>query len=128
LPSPAFGGVIAFVFGDLIIIPILNIYRKYYTRSVSLYLLAASYTTMALAGLIVSTLFAFAHLVPGHRSVGVFTTAIGWDANTYINIAFLALVIPMLVRFLRTGGIAMLKMMGGAPDDAHAHHRMISSE
>ena len=48
-----FGGAIAFIFGDLIIIPILNIYRKYYSARVAAYLLAVSYVTMVAAGLAV---------------------------------------------------------------------------
>src|SRR5256886_3130852 len=46
----SFGGVIAFIFADLIIIPILNIYRKYYGGAVALYLLVVSYSAPALAG------------------------------------------------------------------------------
>ena len=43
----SFGGVISFIFGDLIILPILNIYRKYYGGRMALYLLAVSYVAMA---------------------------------------------------------------------------------
>src|SRR5205823_11574742 len=46
----SFGGVIAFIFADLIVIPILNIYRKYYGGRVSLFLFATFYAAMALAG------------------------------------------------------------------------------
>src|SRR6266571_3334065 len=49
----SFGGVIAFIFADLIVLPILNIYRKYYGRRVSLFLLGTFYLTMAAAGLLV---------------------------------------------------------------------------
>src|SRR5437660_4079907 len=46
----SFGGVISFIFADLIILPILNIYRKYYGGPTALYLLAVSYAAIALAG------------------------------------------------------------------------------
>src|SRR6266702_1099494 len=49
----SFGGVVAFIFADLIILPILNIYRKYYGTKVSAFLLVTFYATMVLAGLIV---------------------------------------------------------------------------
>jgi uncharacterized protein len=49
----SFGGVLAFIFADLIILPILNVYRKYYGRRVSAFLLATSYAAMAAAGLLV---------------------------------------------------------------------------
>ena len=46
----SFGGVVAFVFADLIIVPILVIYRKYYGTTMMLFILAAFYATMAAAG------------------------------------------------------------------------------
>jgi uncharacterized membrane protein YraQ (UPF0718 family) len=49
----SFGGVAAFIFADLIILPILNIYRKYYGRRMSLFLLATFYASMVAAGLVV---------------------------------------------------------------------------
>jgi uncharacterized membrane protein YraQ (UPF0718 family) len=111
----SFGGVIAFVFGDLIIIPILDIYRKYYGGAVSLYLLLVSYATMVGAGLAVGGLFHALRAVPGSRNVGAFSTTIAWDVNTYVDIAFLALAAVLLVRFLRTGGMHMLRAMQAPP-------------
>jgi len=46
----SFGGVIAFIFADLVILPILNIYRKYYGARVSVYLFVVSYAAMVSAG------------------------------------------------------------------------------
>ena len=51
-------------------------------------------------------------LVPGSRNVTAYAMAISWDATTFLNIAVLALIALLLVRFLRTGGIGMLRMMG----------------
>ena len=42
--------------------------------------------------------------------------AITWNYTTWLNIAFLILTAVLLIRFVRTGGIPMLKMMGGSPD------------
>ena len=67
----SFGGVIAFIFADLIVLPILNIYRKYYGRRMSLYLFATFYLTMAAAGLIVEALFGLLGLVPTTRNASV---------------------------------------------------------
>src|SRR5437762_4124741 len=53
----SFGGVISFIFADLIILPILDIYRRYYGGRMSLYLLATSYGAMVLAGLVVGGAF-----------------------------------------------------------------------
>ena len=48
----SFGGVISFIFADLIVIPILNIYRKYYGRRMMIFLFVTSYAAMASAGLV----------------------------------------------------------------------------
>jgi uncharacterized protein len=111
-----FSGAIAFIFGDLIILPILNIYRKYYSARVAAYLFVVSYATMVAAGLIVGGLFSALGWVPGNRNVAALSSAITWDATTYLNIAMLVLIALLLVRFLRTGGVGMLRMMGMPPE------------
>jgi uncharacterized protein len=116
-----FGGAIAFVFGDLLIIPILNIYRKYYGTRVAAYLAAVSYVTMVVAGLAVGVMFTALGWVPGNRNVAAFSTSIAWDATTFLNIAVLVGIGLLLVRFLRTGGVAMLRMMN-MPAEHMAHH------
>jgi uncharacterized protein len=117
----SFAGVISFIFADLIIIPILNIYRKYYTGRVSVYLFAVSYATMVLAGLAIGGLFTLLHLTPTNRAVTVFQTTISWNADTFLDIAFLVLIALLAIRFLRTGGIEMLRMMEQKPDTTHVH-------
>jgi uncharacterized membrane protein YraQ (UPF0718 family) len=54
----SFGGVIAFIFADLIVIPILNIYRKYYGLKMAGFLFATFYVAMAVAALIVDLISA----------------------------------------------------------------------
>jgi YHS domain-containing protein/uncharacterized membrane protein YraQ (UPF0718 family) len=112
----SFGGVIAFIFADLIIIPILNIYRKYYGGRMSLYLLGTSYVAMVLAGLIVGGLFQVLGLTPAHHFIAVFQTQPSWNYNTFLNIAFLALAAFLGWRFLRTGGLDMLRAMDRPPE------------
>jgi hypothetical protein len=114
-----FGGVIAFIFADLIILPILNIYRRYYGRRVAVYLFVVSYLTMAFAGLVVGLLFNVSGLTPTDRNITVFDTSVTWNYDTFLNIGFLLLIAAMLVRFLRTGGIEMLRMME-IPEKHHA--------
>ncbi len=116
-----FGGAIAFIFGDLIILPILNIYRKYYSARVAVYLFVISYVTMVAAGLIVGAIFSALGSVPGNRNVTALDSTISWDATTYLDFAVLAVIALLLVRFLRTGGIGMLRMME-MPADQMAHH------
>lgn len=115
----SFAGVISFIFADLIIIPVLNIYRKYYTIRVSAYLFAVSYATMVVAGLAISGLFTVLHLTPTHRAITVFQTTISWNADTFLDIAFLVVIALLAIRFLRTGGVEMLRMMDQKPDATH---------
>ena len=113
----SFGGVIAFIFGDLIIIPILNIYRRYYGGRMSLYLLAVSYGAMVVAGLVVGAVFQVLGLTPAHHLITAFQARPEWNYTTYLNIAFLILAAGLGWRFLRTGGPEMLRMMEASPDD-----------
>ncbi|HEV3212035.1 MAG TPA: permease [Acidimicrobiales bacterium] len=118
----SFGGVISFIFADLIILPILVIYRKYYGTKMMLFILASFYVTMVLAGYVVEILFGVLGLVPTVRDAKVGVVAIQWDYTTVLNIFALVVAAALLVRFFRTDGVAMLKMMGGSPDGDHAHH------
>jgi len=120
----SFGGVVAFIFADLLIAPILNIYRKYYGARMALFLLGTFYAAMAAAGYVVELAFGALGLVPSRASAKVPDQGVSWDYTTWLNIAFLILAAILVARFARTGGVAMLKMMGGAPEPAgggHAH-------
>ena len=118
----SFGGVVAFIFADLIILPILVIYRKYYGTRMMLVLLGTFYVTMVIAGYIVEFLFGGLGLIPAERAARVAEEGIRWNYTTVLNIVFLLLAAALLVRFFRSGGRSMLKMMGGSPDAGeHAH-------
>ncbi|MBV2154866.1 permease [Kitasatospora sp. SUK 42] len=119
----SFGGVVAFIFADLLILPILNIYRKYYGARMALFLLGTFYTAMVLAGYFVELVFGGLGLVPNQRQAEIPMSGVEWNYTTWLNIAFLLLAAALLFRFLRTGGRAMLRMMGGTPDaPTHAGH------
>jgi len=120
----SFGGVVAFIFADLLILPILAIYRKYYGTRMTLVLLGTFYAAMVGAGYLVELLFGAAGLIPQQRSATVMAEGISWNYTTWLNIAFLIVAGVLIVRFFRTGGRDMLHMMGGSPDAAtgHDHH------
>ena len=118
----SFGGVVAFIFADLIILPIINIYRKYYGWRMALYITATFYAAMVVAGYAVELLFGVAGLVPSERNATVPDSGVSWNYTTWLNIVFLLLAAALLLRFVRTGGIAMLRMMGGGPDQDDAGH------
>jgi len=107
----SFGGVIAFIFADLIVLPILNIYRKYYGRRMSLFLLGTFYLTMAAAGLAVDLVFEALGLVPQTRNAKVVEASFTLNYTTVLNLLFLLLAAVLVVRFLRTKGLEMLRMM-----------------
>jgi uncharacterized membrane protein YraQ (UPF0718 family) len=118
----SFGGVIAFIFADLLVLPILNIYRKYYGIKMMFVLLGTFYAAMVAAGYMIEILFSAANLIPAHRSAMVMEAGISWNYTTWLNIVFLILAALLIVRFLRTGGIPMLRMMSGSPDSEHEGH------
>ena len=120
----SFGGVISFIFADLIIVPLIVIYAKYYGRRMALKLTGIFYVTMVAAGYVVELVFTPLHLTPsGARHASVGADGVSWNYTSWLNIAFLLLALALVVRFLRTGGRHMLSMMGGAPDEMehHAH-------
>lgn len=113
----SFGGVISFIFADLIILPILNIYRKYYGLKMAAFIAGSFYLTMVLAGYIVEAIFAVLHLTPTIRDARVTEAAITLNYTTYLNIVFLLIAGALVARFYLTGGRSMLRMMNGGPDD-----------
>jgi len=122
----SFGGVIAFIYADLVILPILNIYRKYYGTRMMLTLLGTFYAAMAAAGYLIELLFGTTSLIPKQRNATVMQAAISWNYTTWLNIAFLVIAAILIARFITSGGLPMVRMMGGSPDagrdDIHESH------
>ncbi|MBO0702086.1 MAG: permease [Candidatus Dormibacteraeota bacterium] len=124
----SFGGVVSFIFADLIILPIVNIHRKYYGWRMSLYVLGLSYVAMALAGFLIEILFQALGIVPQHFHVAVLTSHPSWNATTILDLLAFVVIGVLGWRFLRTGGPEMLRMMSaphtasGDHDHSHAHH------
>jgi uncharacterized membrane protein YraQ (UPF0718 family) len=118
----SFGGVISFIFADLLILPILNIYRKYYGTKMMLTLLGTFYVAMVVAGYIIELIFGTANLIPRERNAMVMSAGISWNYTTWLNIAFLVIAALLVVRFFTSGGMPMLRMMGGSPDPQDDHH------
>lgn len=107
----SFGGVISFIFADLIVFPILRIYYKYYGLKMAALLFGTFYAAMAGAGYLVEIIFAILHLTPHVRNATVLEAAVHWNYTSVLNIIFLVLAAALVWRFLRTGGPMMLKMM-----------------
>ena len=103
----SFGGVLPFILADLIVLPILDIYRKYYGWRMMWVILGTFYVAMASASLLVELIFNVLGLVPVHR------------AATVLDVSFLELAAVLVWRFFQTGGLRMLRMMDMSPDAMH---------
>jgi uncharacterized membrane protein YraQ (UPF0718 family) len=120
----SFGGVIAFIFGDLIVLPLLDIYRRYYGLKAAALMFVAFYLAMALAGLVVEGLFALLHLTPTRNAAAAMAPMFAWDATTWLDVGAIAIAAVLGWRFMTTGGPAMLKAMNapmGHDPDRHCH-------
>lgn len=107
----SFGDVMAFIFADLIVLPILNIYRKYCGPRMTAFLAVTFYVAMVGAAYVVEVVFGALGLIPTERNALVVEAGITLNYTTVSNIAFLALAGVLVIRFLRTGGRGMLAMM-----------------
>ena len=118
----SFGGVVAFIFGDLIIIPILNIYRKYYGMRMSVFLFLTFYTSMVLAAFAVEILFGAFGWIPQVRHLDITHAAFSWNYTTWLNLLALALAGWLYIRYRKTGGPEMMKAMSTEESCGHHHH------
>jgi uncharacterized membrane protein YraQ (UPF0718 family)/YHS domain-containing protein len=85
----SFGGVVSFLFADLITLPLLLIYRKYYGRRLALRLFVWFYLVIAASALITEALFHALGWVPTERPHTIVETHFAWNYTTFLNIAFL---------------------------------------
>ena len=85
----SFGGVMSFIFADLIALPLLFIYRRYYGGRLALKLLLTFWVVMSAAGLAVEYLFLGVGIVPETRPAAVVPTEFTWNYTTFLNIVFL---------------------------------------
>lgn len=83
----SFGGVVSFIFADLIALPLLLVYRNFYGTRVALALLGVFWLVMSGAGLATGEIFGAAGLVPRTRPISIAPEHIGWNATTALNIA-----------------------------------------
>jgi uncharacterized protein len=85
----SFGGVVAFIFADLIALPLVLIYRKYYGTAMTVRIFLSFWGVMAAAGIIVEGLFGAFGAIPTHRPETIVVTHFSWNYTTFLNIVFL---------------------------------------
>jgi len=117
----SFGGVISFIYADLLILPILNIYRKYYGIAMTVFLTMSSYVAIVLAGFFTEVLFGWLHLIPTTRHALEMSSGISLNYTTVLNMIFVILAMLLVTRFYKTGGIKMLRMMNSHAERHHEH-------
>jgi uncharacterized membrane protein YraQ (UPF0718 family)/YHS domain-containing protein len=119
----SFSGVIAFVYADLIVVPIVLIYRKYYGGRVTARLVAIMFATMVGAALIVDGIFSALDLVPTHRPSieSISERDIAWNYTTFLNIVFFVVAAALIGLTLRRG--AKDPVCGMSVDRDKAPHR-----
>jgi YHS domain-containing protein len=101
----SFSGVIAFIYADLIIIPIVIAYTKYYGRELTARLVAIMFAAMVLAALAVDGIFSAGGLVPSKRPSieSISSRGVSWNYTTFLNIVFLVIAASLFALTLRRG-------------------------
>ena len=99
----SFGGVIAFIYADLIIVPLILVYGKYYGRRAATYITLVLFASMVIAGLIVDLLFSALHLIPtGPRPANALSQAhFAWNYTTWLDFLALAIAVFLTASYFR---------------------------
>lgn len=87
----SFGGVVSFIFADLISLPLLLIYRKFYGGRMTLRMLAVFWGVMSLAGLITEGIFRIFGGVPTIRPTIIASNSFGFNYTTILDVIFLVI-------------------------------------
>lgn len=102
----SFGGTVAFVFADLIALPLVMIYSKFYGRRIALRLLLTFWPVMSATGLIVDLLFRFVGIPLPQPARLIGTASVGWNITTGLNVAFLIVAVAAYMLFRRRSRFA----------------------
>ncbi len=105
----SFGGVLAFLYADLIVLPLLDVYRRYYGWRMAAYIAAVFYATMVLAGLLMDLVFSALHLVPANQGgIRARVTHFSLDHTFWLDLLF--------------GGLAIVLVVVNHRHPMHMHH------
>jgi hypothetical protein len=87
-----------------------------------LIILGVFYGTKVFTCYVIEFLIGALGLIPEERNAKVMTEGITWNYTTWLNIVFVTLAVALVIRFLRTGGLQMLAMMNGSPEEMTHEH------
>jgi uncharacterized membrane protein YraQ (UPF0718 family)/YHS domain-containing protein len=125
----SFGGVVSFIFADLISMPLILIYRKFYGWALTWRLVALMWSVMSIAGLATEFLFTGARLVPTARPAQVVDPALSWNYTTFLNLVFLVVAAVIFYLYKNQarlgggGGYALDPVCGMQVETEHAPAR-----
>jgi YHS domain-containing protein len=129
----SFAGVMAFIFADLIVLPIIAIYRKYYGTGFALRMTALMFTTMVIAALIVDGLFSSAGLIPKSRPTAAdIFTSIQFDYKLILNALAVVIFAALFGLTIRRGvkdpicGMTVDRVKAFQVSDANGQHYFCS--
>ncbi|MGP8059188.1 MAG: permease [Acidimicrobiales bacterium] len=117
----SFGGVISFLFADLITFPLLVIYRRLYGGKMALRMLVVFWSVMSLAGLATEALFRALGIIPTHRPTTIAPAHFEWNYTTVLNIVFLG-VFAVLLGLSRQRVTVAAGTGGGGDGEVHRGH------
>jgi len=104
----SFGGVVAFIYADLLALPLLLIYRKYYGTKLAFYITAVMFVSVVLAGIIVDVMFGKLGLIPTDRTaMACMDCGPVWNFTTVMNL----IALPVLGLMFWVGRSPRMKMM-----------------
>jgi uncharacterized membrane protein YraQ (UPF0718 family)/YHS domain-containing protein len=101
----SFGGVIAFIFADLIILPIVNAYRKYYGARFAALLTGLMFGAMVVAALAVDGVFSLLGIVPTHRPSirSIVERPVTWNYTSVLDVIFGVVFVALIALTVRHG-------------------------
>jgi uncharacterized protein len=122
----SFGGVLAFLYADLIVLPLLDIYRKYYGVRMMLYIFGVFFATMVLSGILMDLAFSALHMVPKpNPNIRHDLTLFSFNYTFWLNMVFgaLALYLWWLNRSNPMDHACHDEAGAAGHSEAHAHAR-----
>ena len=96
----SFGGTISFIFADLVALPLVLIYKKFFGLKLSIKLVAVFWFTMSLSGFLTERLFSLFKALPAHHGLVPHASRIGNNFTSWMNLIALALTIAILALYL----------------------------
>ena len=116
----SFGGVLAFLYADLIVLPLLDVYRRYYGWKMAAYIAGVFYVTMVVSALIMDVAFNALGWIPQQRpSTQAEMVHFSFNYTFWLNLAFAVLAAGLFM-------LARRQPMTSGHCEHHAHHSLPS--